>query len=204
MTNDQAPMTKQIQNPESKIQNRERIRPLLATCFGLGLSPIMPGTCGALVGPAIYVPLALAIPSEPLQTALIAAALLAWCAITVALGGWAETYYNEKDSQTFVTDEVAGFLLTVLLFHDPARPVLTTLWAFPVTRIIDILKIPPARRLERLPRGWGVLADDLLGSVYAAVLLYGVCAGFDSFLGGCVIHPHIMNASNNQVLLNDR
>jgi phosphatidylglycerophosphatase A len=49
---------------------------------------------------------------------------------------------------------------------------LTTLWAFPVTRIIDILKIPPARRLEHLPRGWGVLADDLLGSIYAALLLH--------------------------------
>lgn len=132
----------------------------------------MPGTCGALVGPAIYIPLALVAPREPLQTALIAVALFAWSAVTVALGGWAETYYNKKDSQAFVTDEVAGFLLTVLLFHLPAQPVLTTLWAFPMTRIIDILKIPPARRLERLPRGWGVLADDLLGSIYAAIALH--------------------------------
>ena len=62
-------------------------------------------------------------------------------------------------------------LLTVLLFH-PSPPITTTLWAFPVTRIIDILKIPPARRLERLPAGWGVLADDLLGSVYAAAALH--------------------------------
>ncbi len=131
----------------------------------------MPGTCGALVGPAIYIPLALAFAGDPLQSALIGVALAIWCAITVALGGWAETYYNKKDSQAFVTDEVAGFLLTVLLFHDPAQPILTTLWAFPVTRIIDILKIPPARRLEHLPRGWGVLADDLLGSIYAALLL---------------------------------
>src|SRR5262245_61823571 len=151
---------------------RERLRPLIASCFGLGNSPIMPGTCGALVGPGIYIPLAMAVPSEPLQTTLIAAALFIWSAITVALGGWAESYYQKKDSQTFVTDEVAGFLLTVLLFHDAAQPVLTTLWAFPVTRIIDILKIPPARRLERLPRGWGVLADDLLGSIYAAIALH--------------------------------
>ena len=62
------------------------LRPIIATCFGLGCSPIMPGTCGALVDPAMYIPLALAAPSEPLQTALIAAALLAWSAITVALG----------------------------------------------------------------------------------------------------------------------
>jgi phosphatidylglycerophosphatase A len=167
-------MTKQIQNPKSKIQNSrsEHLRPFIASCFGLGYSPIMPGTCGAMVGPAIYVPLALVVPNEPLQTALIAIALIAWSWITIALGDWAETYYQRKDSQIFVTDEVAGFLLTVLLFHEPLQPVLTTLWAFPITRIIDILKIPPARRLEKLPRGWGVLADDLLGSVYAAVVLY--------------------------------
>jgi phosphatidylglycerophosphatase A len=152
--------------------NTERLRPLIASCFGLGYSPIMPGTCGALLGPAIYIPLALAVPSEPLQFTLIGVVLLIWCWITVALGGWAETYYQRKDSQKFVTDEVAGFLLTVLLFHLPSQPVLTTLWAFPVTRIIDILKVPPARRLEKLPRGWGVLADDLLGSVYAAAALH--------------------------------
>jgi phosphatidylglycerophosphatase A len=157
-----------------KQTSRFAIRPIIASCFGLGYSPIMPGTCGALLGPAIYIPLALVVPTEPLQTALIAAALLAWCWVTVALGSWAETHYQQKDSQTFVTDEVAGFLLTVLLFHDTTQPVLTTLWAFPVTRIIDILKLPPARRLEKLPRGWGVLADDLLGSVYAAVLLHAI------------------------------
>jgi phosphatidylglycerophosphatase A len=152
----------------------EIVRPIIASCFGLGYSPIMPGTCGALIGPAIYIPLGLAVPNEPLQTALIGVALAIWCWITIALGGWAETYYQRKDSQVFVTDEVAGFLLTVLLFHTTNSPVLTTLWAFPVTRIIDILKIPPARRLEKLPRGWGVLADDLLGSIYAAGLLYGI------------------------------
>jgi phosphatidylglycerophosphatase A len=156
---------------------REFFRPLIASCFGLGYSPIMPGTCGALVGPSIYIPMALAVPSEPLQSILIGAALIVWCWITVALGRWAETYYGKKDSQKFVTDEVAGFLLTVLLFHVPQQPFLTTLWAFPVTRIIDMVKIPPARRLERLPSGWGVLADDLLGSVYAAAVLWIIRLG---------------------------
>src|SRR4051794_15189530 len=124
MTNDQAPMTKDILNRKSQIQNsrRELFLPFLASCFGLGYSPIMPGTCGALIGPLCYIPLALVVPSEPLQTVLIAALLILWSWTTIALGTWAETYYQRKDSQIFVTDEVAGFLLTVLLFHDPARP----------------------------------------------------------------------------------
>jgi phosphatidylglycerophosphatase A len=141
----------------------------------------MPGTCGALIGPLLYIPFALAVPNALFQTILIAALLILWSWITIALGSWAENYYQRKDSQIFVTDEVAGFLLTVLLIHDPTRPVLTTLWAFPVTRIIDILKIPPARRLEHLPRGWGVLADDLLGSVYAAIVLYVLWEALDRF-----------------------
>jgi phosphatidylglycerophosphatase A len=170
-------------------EQREWLRPLVASCFGLGYSPIMPGTCGALIGPLLYIPLALAIPSEPLQTILIAALLLLWSWITIALGSWAEHYYQRKDSQIFVTDEVAGFLLTVLLFHDPARPVLSTLWAFPVTRIIDILKIPPARRLEHLPRGWGVLADDLLGSVYAAIALHCLWQVLDKLAVDTMLRP---------------
>jgi phosphatidylglycerophosphatase A len=167
-------MTVELPQPPAPSPRRqpEFLRPLLASCLGLGYSPIMPGTCSALLGPILYIPLALAFPQEPLHSGLIAANLLFWCIITVAFGRWAETYYQQKDSQIFCTDEIAGFLFTVLLYHDPESPVLTTLWAFPVTRIIDIIKIPPARSLERLPRGWGVLADDLLGSIYAAAVLF--------------------------------
>jgi phosphatidylglycerophosphatase A len=154
----------------------------------------MPGTCGALIGPLLYIPLALAVPTEPLQTVLIAALLLLWSWITVALGSWAEDYYQRKDSQIFVTDEVAGFLLTVLLFHDPTKPILTTLWAFPITRLIDILKIPPARRLEHLPRGYGVLADDFLGSIYAALVLYLIWFAAANLATALPLRPSIIDA----------
>jgi phosphatidylglycerophosphatase A len=165
-------------------QTNETLRPLVASCFGLGYSPIMPGTCGALLGLAFYLPIAWLVPQEPVQTVCLGLVLVAWCWITVALGGWAEHYYGQKDSQKFVTDEVAGLLLTLLLWHVPSRPVLTALWAFPMTRLLDIAKVPPARRLEQLPRGWGVLADDLLSSVYAAGLLWIVRLTFPSWFGG--------------------
>jgi phosphatidylglycerophosphatase A len=145
------------------MQPKDRLNLALATCFGLGYSPYFPGTCGALVGVAIYLPIAYLMPEEPIQSLAIAAALVAWSIITVALGGWAETFFHKKDSGIFVSDEVAGFLLTVLLWRIHAAPLLTVAWAFPITRIIDMVKVPPARQLENLPRGWGVLADDLLG-----------------------------------------
>ena len=166
---------------------KDRLCWLLATCFGLGYCPVMPGTAGALVGVAIYVAIAVVAP-DWLQIWLIAAALLLSCAVTVWLNPWAERYFKTEDSSNFVTDEVAGFLFTVLLFVAlplPRQPdvLLTVLWAFPATRVIDIIKVPPARRLERLPGGWGVLADDLLSSVYAAALLHAVAAWRPAWFG---------------------
>lgn len=158
---------------------KDRLLLVVATCGGLGYSPIFPGTAGALLGVAIYLPIGLLAHGEPLHSLLLGGALLASCAVTVALGPWAERHFQKKDASCFVTDEVAGFLFTVLLFRgplplwfDPPSVWVTIAWAFPVTRVIDIIKVPPARRLEKLPAGWGVLADDLLGSVYAAALLH--------------------------------
>ena len=150
----------------------DRLRWLIATCGGFGYCPILPGSCGALWGVAIYVALALWT-SEPWQTAGIALALAVMCLVTFRLSPWAERFFQEEDSGKFVTDEVVGFLMTVLLFRTPSIWI-TVLWAFPVTRILDMIKPPPARRLEHLPAGWGVLADDLLDSVYAAALLHAL------------------------------
>lgn len=157
-----------------------RIRWLLATCGGVGYSPILPGTCGALWGIPIYWAIVLGAPSA-WHTPLIALALLATCGVTFWLAAWSESFFKEEDSSKFVTDEVAGFLLTALLFRPPGATDgwnralwLQTAATFLLTRVIDISKLPPARRLENLPGGWGVLADDLLGSVYAAALLWGL------------------------------
>ena len=159
---------------------RDRFFVVIATCGGLGYSPILPGTAGALIGVALFLPIAMFVASPILQSALIALALAVSCWVTVALAKWAEEYFDEKDSGIFVTDEVAGFLFTMLLFwwpwlyhFEPSTAVwLAVAWGFPITRTIDIIKVPPAKQLEKLPAGWGVLADDLLGSVYAAIVLH--------------------------------
>ena len=120
--------------------------------------------------------------------------------LMVILGGigvWSSArvaeYSGVKDPQFIVIDEVAGQHLTLLLPLIPiALPHLTQhfdlsgyaiffalslvnwkylLMGFILFRVFDIWKPFPVRRLERLPHGWGVMADDWMASVYAAILL---------------------------------
>ena len=149
---------------------RDRMLVVVATGLGLGRTPGAPGTAGALLGVAIFVLIDRAAPAAA-QTWLLVLALLVVCVVTVALGPWAERHWGRKDPGAFVLDEVAGFLLTVILFRRGSLW-LTVIWAFAVTRLLDIVKPPPARQLERLPGGWGVLADDLCASLYAAGVLH--------------------------------
>jgi len=114
-----------------------------------------------------------------------------------AIGVWSSArvaeYSGVKDPQFIVIDEVAGQHLTLLLPLIPiALPHLTQhfdlsgyaiffalslvnwkylLMGFILFRVFDIWKPFPVRRLERLPHGWGVMADDWMASVYAAILL---------------------------------
>lgn len=147
------------------------IKAALGTAFGLGYSPVASGTAGSLLGVAIFIIIALTSETRAIEKVLVALALTVTCCIAVPIGDWAERYWQRKDPGYFVLDEVAGFLLTVLLFRGE-NLLLTTAWAFVVTRICDILKPFPARRMERIPGGWGILLDDLVASLYAAAILH--------------------------------
>jgi phosphatidylglycerophosphatase A len=154
---------------------------IIGTSFGLGYVPLMPGTAGALPGVIIFIIIASTTEGN-VQSLLLFLALLAICIITILLSPSAEKYWKKKDPGIFVTDEIAGFLGTVLLWRTPSI-LYTTLWAFIVTRIIDIIKIPPAKQLEKLPSGIGILADDLCSSLYAAGFLYMVGKYFPQYFG---------------------
>jgi phosphatidylglycerophosphatase A len=149
---------------------RDRIFQILGTSFGLAYLPIAPGTWGSLPGVAIFILISVISPVSN-HSFWIAAALIIVCVLCLSLSPWAERYWGVKDPRRFVLDEVAGFLVTVLLFRTP-DPFLTAVWAFFFSRIMDILKLQPARYMERLPSGWGILLDDVVASLYAAALLH--------------------------------
>ncbi|MBI5572176.1 MAG: phosphatidylglycerophosphatase A [Desulfomonile tiedjei] len=161
---------------------QDRIYWLLGTSFGLSYLPVAPGTWGALPGVLLFLLIVEGTPPDwHLWLIGLATVLVSW--FTVAAGPWAERYWQTKDPRKYVPDEVAGFLVTVLLFRAP-DPWLTCIWAFVVTRFFDILKPPPARRLETIPGGWGILLDDVLTSLYAALTLNILAVSFPQFFGG--------------------
>ena len=88
--------------------------------------------------------------------------------------GRAERYWG-RDPGRVVIDETAGALVTLVTLP-PTLPVVWT--GFLLFRICDVLKPPPIRWCERLPGGWGVMADDIAAGILAQVVLRLIIFGF--------------------------
>ncbi|MBN1474247.1 MAG: phosphatidylglycerophosphatase A [Syntrophaceae bacterium] len=141
---------------------KDKIIKVLATGFGAGLSPVMPGTAGTLVGVLICLAF---LPLHWIFRCLFVAALVG---VAVYVSGRAEEIYGKKDDQRIVIDEIAGFLLAML---PVAINFLNLALAFFLFRIFDIWKPYPLRKFQEFPGGWGVVADDIGAGIYAAAVL---------------------------------
>jgi len=138
-----------------------KLKLAIVSCGFLGLSPIAPGTAGTLGGVALAFALGRMGAGYPWAVALVCAALYA---VGRSLGAWSESYAGGKDPGFFVLDEVIGYLITCLWMRGPSVLALTL--AFFVFRFFDIVKPPPARRLEALGGGDGILLDDVFSGLY--------------------------------------
>jgi len=168
---------------------KPRLPLFVATAGGLGYFPKAPGTVGSLLGILIYgltqfyFPLTVA--SNPqLQVAPLgirvfwaAATSLPLTLIIAALGVWASgraaEFARKKDPRFVVIDEVSGQHLTYLLALAPLNWKYL-LMGFILFRVFDIWKPFPARQAESLPGGWGIMADDWIAGIYAAVVLWAL------------------------------
>lgn len=137
-----------------------RLKLGIVSCGFLGLSPFAPGTVGTLGG--VVIAWALAGTADYPYWSLLAAAVL--YVVGRSLGDWSERHAGGKDPGFFVLDEVIGYLITCLWTRGPSVLALTV--AFFVFRFFDIFKPPPARRLERLGGGDGILLDDVVAGLY--------------------------------------
>lgn len=149
---------------EKKLSSVDFVALAISTC-GVGYIPLAPGTFGSAVGVALSLSLA-AIFQIP--------AIL----IVTFAGIWAasrtEKVLEITDPGKVVVDEVAGQMITLLpvvLVHN--RPGFRwVIISFVLFRFFDIVKPYPARRLERLHGGLGIMADDLMAGVYGAVVVF--------------------------------
>jgi phosphatidylglycerophosphatase A len=147
------------------------VRKWVVTGLGTGYLPVAPGTWGSAAATVVFVLAAwLGGGSGAVATAVMAAVAVLASAACVTWGPLAETTFGRKDPRQCTIDEWAGQAVTFCFL--PLRSAGSDLLVvaavgFLAFRLFDIVKVPPARRLERLPDGWGVLADDLVAGVYA-------------------------------------
>jgi phosphatidylglycerophosphatase A len=145
----------------------------LATGLGAGFVPIAPGTAGSIEGVVIFIAilaLHLGLPALLLLLAIVNLAVF-------GVGVWAATRTCEitglKDPRLVVIDEVSGQLIALTpLAWWPSLSIAAVVIGFLLFRVFDIFKPYPIRKLERLHTGLGVMADDVLAGIYAAVLLW--------------------------------
>ena len=150
------------------------LRKLVVTGCGTGYLPVAPGTWGSAAVCGLYLLAAAASDGTWYWPAAAMGAVVVLSSIgCVALGRWAEGHFGRKDPGAVTIDEWAGQALALLLLPSAGG------WAawlraagvgFVLFRTFDIFKPPPARQLERLPRGWGVLLDDLVAGAFANLL----------------------------------
>lgn len=72
------------------------------------------------------------------------------------------------DPRQVVIDEGVGFLFAVAFLPPSAGTVIAGVFVF---RAFDIVKPPPARQLEALPGGWGIVADDVIAGLYSNAVI---------------------------------
>ncbi len=155
--------------PEGSTQKFPLLPRLIATSFGVGFLPLAPGTWGALMGILLWLPLYFYVSAAvAFWVTLIATVLL-----TIA-GIWAsnvaERYWGH-DPVVACVDETVGQWVALLAVV-PGAPWWQIVLAFVLFRFFDIFKPLGIRSTEKLPKGYGMMADDLVAGLYSAIIIF--------------------------------
>ena len=161
---------------------------LAVTFLGSGMSPKAPGTMGSLAAAVAAYPMTLLaatllennadlfINRVCINLFFLAAAVIVFLA-PVPLVNKAMKDSGTEDPGWIVIDEVCGIFMSLTFV--PTATILAHPWilavAFALFRFFDILKPLGIHRFEKFPEAWGVMADDLLGGLYAGLLMIPIC-----------------------------
>jgi phosphatidylglycerophosphatase A len=141
---------------------------LLATGFGAGYGPVCPGTWGALVGVPIVA--ACHLPSWPWSAVASGVAIVVLLLAGVWLSRRGAAHFGDEDPKPVVIDEIASLPITFFLI--PRMDLWILGLGFCLNRAADILKPPPARQLEHVGGGWGIMLDDTFAGLYSGIALH--------------------------------
>ena len=137
---------------------------IVATFFGTGESPIVPGTVASFAAAVLY-----QLVLHKLSAPLFAGLIILTFAVGVPAAAAQARALGRPDPRPVVIDEVCGQWIACFLVP-PAIGL--TAAAFFLFRAFDIVKPFPIRQLERLPGGWGIMADDVLAGIFAGLLVH--------------------------------
>ena len=143
-----------------------KLHKIIATFLGIGYI----GKGGGTIAAAVLCIIWILIPASTLTNELQAVITIVVCVTGIWSGNVVDAVWG-KDSSKVVIDEVAGMLITLIFIPVTLKYVLAGLVLF---RFFDIAKPLFIRKMELLPKGWGVMADDVLAGLYAHIILLAI------------------------------
>ncbi len=145
----------------------DRFSVYFSTLFGIGFFPKAPGTAGTFFALLIY----LILPKYFFAEMSYQFILLGILSVLSIISVYFITKSEEKlghDSSHIVIDEFIGYFVSVLFLP---KTFMVGIVAFILFRIFDIFKPEPVDVLQKLPKGLGVLADDVMAGIYSNIIL---------------------------------
>lgn len=151
---------------------RDELRKFLASGCWLGLMPFVPGSFGALLGLAWHFAFWFTSGDECLIRLGCLIGVLLFSFVHYWLTPWAQQYWDDADPKNFVLDEIVGYLCVPIFMLVPMTEFWHLIAAFCVFRILDAIKLPGARYIDRnIHSAHGVLFDDIVSACYTAFLM---------------------------------
>jgi phosphatidylglycerophosphatase A len=159
---------------QTDIRQNLRLSRLFTSCLGLGFLPVAPGTWGSLPPAVIFALLSYFAVPPVIISVIMMVMLFDGVMFCLLFAPSVIKATDNKDPCEVVADELAGQAITFLVvpfFMGTISPILVALIGFLAFRMFDIFKPWPCRKLENLPAGLGIAADDLMAGIYAAFVL---------------------------------
>ena len=139
----------------------QKVSKFIATVFFAGFVPVAPGTVGSLLAIPVY----LLVKDNTILHLSVAICLL-------LLGFWsagrALQDFSRKDPPEIIIDEFSSMLIVYLFIPFSVKFLII---GFLLFRFFDIFKIPPIKKLEALPQGYGIMLDDIAAAILANTVL---------------------------------